>query len=129
MNHRYGGCSSADLELRFVHFHQLLIPLKTAVYRCLKKKGTLPETNIAPENRSSQKESSIPTIHFQGRAVSFREGTFLCFPGSSIFLIPTPTLVIGPPNRILASVRAFIFTVFSKRRYWTDLKCKASYDL
>ena len=26
---------------------------------------TLPETNIAPENRPSQKESSIPTIHFQ----------------------------------------------------------------
>ena len=26
---------------------------------------TLPETNIAPENRPSQKETSIPTIHFQ----------------------------------------------------------------
>ena len=26
----------------------------------------LPETNIAPKNRSFQKESSIPTIHFQG---------------------------------------------------------------
>ena len=25
---------------------------------------TLPETNIAPENRPPQKESSIPTIHF-----------------------------------------------------------------
>ena len=25
---------------------------------------TLPETNIAPENRPSQKETSIPTIHF-----------------------------------------------------------------
>ena len=28
---------------------------------------TLPETNIAPENGPSQKESSIPTIHFQER--------------------------------------------------------------
>ena len=28
------------------------------------QKCTLPETNIAPENRPSQKESSIPTIHF-----------------------------------------------------------------
>ncbi len=28
---------------------------------------TLPETNVAPENRPSQWESSIPTIHFQGR--------------------------------------------------------------
>ncbi len=27
---------------------------------------TLPETNIAPENRPSQEETSIPTIHFQG---------------------------------------------------------------
>ena len=26
--------------------------------------ATLPETNIAPENRPSQKETSIPTIHF-----------------------------------------------------------------
>ena len=28
--------------------------------------NTLSETNIAPENRPSQKETSIPTIHFQG---------------------------------------------------------------
>ena len=35
---------------------------------------TLPETNIAPENRPSQKEISIPTIHFQVY-VSFREYT------------------------------------------------------
>ena len=28
---------------------------------------TLPETTIAPENRPSQYESSIPTIHFQVR--------------------------------------------------------------
>ncbi len=27
---------------------------------------TLPETNIAPENRPPQQESSLPTIHFQG---------------------------------------------------------------
>ncbi len=37
---------------------------------------TLPKTNIAPGNRPSQKESSIPTINFQVRAVSFREGIF-----------------------------------------------------
>ena len=30
------------------------------------QKITLPKTNIAPEHRSSQKESSIPIIHFQG---------------------------------------------------------------
>ena len=38
---------------------------------------TLPETNIAPENGPSQKEIHIPTIHFQGRTVSFREGNYL----------------------------------------------------
>ena len=35
---------------------------------------TLPETNIDPEKRPSQKETGIPTIHFQVRTVSFREG-------------------------------------------------------
>ena len=34
---------------------------------------TLPKTNIALENRPFQKESSLPTIHFQVRTVSFRE--------------------------------------------------------
>ena len=29
-----------------------------------KKIYTLPETNIAPENGSSQKETNIPTIYF-----------------------------------------------------------------
>ena len=35
---------------------------------------TLPKTNIAPENKPSQKENHLPTIHFQVRTVSFREG-------------------------------------------------------
>ena len=30
--------------------------------------------NIAPENIPSQKESGLPTINFQGRAVKLREG-------------------------------------------------------
>ena len=34
---------------------------------------TLPKTNIAAENRPSQKETSLPTIHVQVRAVSFRD--------------------------------------------------------
>ena len=38
---------------------------------------TLPKTNIAPETRSAQKDMNLPTIDFQGRAVSFWEGTFL----------------------------------------------------
>ena len=40
-----------------------------------KTKGfTLPKTNIAPENRPFQHESSLPTINFQVQTVSFREG-------------------------------------------------------
>ena len=39
--------------------------------------GTLPETNIAPENRPSEKEHSIPTIHVQVQTVSFREGIYV----------------------------------------------------
>ena len=45
--------------------------------------GTLPETNIAPENRPSQKETSIPTIHFQGRAVSFRDCKYTVRPSGN----------------------------------------------
>ena len=48
----------------------------------LKSKLTLPETNVAPENRPSQKESSIPTIHFQVQTVSFREGIYVNLQGS-----------------------------------------------
>ena len=33
-----------------------------------------PGTNITPEKRPSQKEGSLPTIHFQGQTGSFREG-------------------------------------------------------
>ena len=46
-------------------------------------RDTPPKTNIAPENRLSQKETSIPTIHFQVQTVSFWEGIFrfpaICF--------------------------------------------------
>ena len=31
----------------------------------MSEKLTIPETNIAPENRPPQRETSIPTIHFQ----------------------------------------------------------------
>ncbi len=42
---------NVDLPEFFQFMHELVV--------------TLPETNIAPENRPSQKETSIPTIHFQ----------------------------------------------------------------
>ena len=39
---------------------------------------TLPETNTSPQKMASQKEISLPTIHFQVRTLSFREGICLC---------------------------------------------------
>ena len=36
--------------------------------------SSLPETNIAATRKPFQKETSLPTIHFQVRTVSFREG-------------------------------------------------------
>ena len=50
-------------------------------------KMTLQETNIAPENRPDpkRKRESIPTIHFQVRTVSFRDGIFLVFQKSDVF--------------------------------------------
>ena len=40
--------------------------IETLLLRPMKNRHTLPQTNIAPENRPSQKETSIPTIHFPG---------------------------------------------------------------
>ena len=42
----------------------LSLSTETSTYEGLDE-ITLPKTNIAPENRPSQKETSIPTIHFQ----------------------------------------------------------------
>ena len=49
-----------------------MVPKKQG--RVTTQRHTLPKTNTSPENRPYQKESSIPTIHFQVRAASFREG-------------------------------------------------------
>ena len=46
--------------------YEAINPLTTSGLVGTSVSFTLPETNIAPENRVSQKESSIPTIHFQG---------------------------------------------------------------
>ena len=51
----------------------LLMAGEGPVFIC-SKEFTLRETNIAPENRPFQKETSIQNIHFQVRTVSFREG-------------------------------------------------------
>ena len=53
------------------------------------KNTTLPKTNIAPENGPSQKEMSIPTIHFQGLLllVSGRVLFSSFFPGFNLFCV------------------------------------------
>ena len=48
----------------YTTYHPLQEPVKS-----------IDETNIAPENKPSQKESHGPTTIIQGRAVSFRQGT------------------------------------------------------
>ena len=57
---------------------------------------TLPEINIAPETRPPQKETSIPTIFFQGQFASCREGRDEEFPGKShISVCYGPCLPLG----------------------------------
>ena len=51
---------------KYVKFQEFLPLFPTKWPPSSYKQGfTLPETNIAPENRPSQKETSIPTIDFQ----------------------------------------------------------------
>ena len=57
MVHVTGGVSIAIAQMQKINFDKWTPSTKAA---------TLPKTNIAPENRLSQKEISIPTIHFQG---------------------------------------------------------------
>ena len=48
-----------------------LLHQESCTKEIISKSLTLPETNSSPpENRPSQEETSIPTIHFQVRAVS-----------------------------------------------------------
>ena len=67
--------------LRLLSNHFLIRHLKVELITCgfegvegKKKILKNPKTNIAPENRPSQRETCIPTINFQLRTVSFREG-------------------------------------------------------
>ena len=112
--------------------HKYTGPLRfeTAAPTPLKKKVcdwwfTLPETNIALENRLSQKETSITTIHFQVRTVSFRGGTwpfglsvlsifihlrgFLFDPQTEIVTSRHPILkLIIPPKKSSQEAKIFI---------------------
>ncbi len=72
--HRVALLDCQYIPLTYHTFGKLVSHLPP-VTRTRNRRHTLPETNIAPENRPSQKETSIPTIHFQVRAVSFREGS------------------------------------------------------
>ena len=84
IQHRCWGAYSFEMKNYLICFshHESVryIDLRRVVYRDSLKFhpfwtcSTLPETNVAPENRSSQKGTSSPTIHFQVQTVSFREG-------------------------------------------------------
>ena len=50
-------------KVQSVELYDLLNGKSRALKNVLVIHNTLPETNIAPENRPPQKESSIPTIH------------------------------------------------------------------
>ena len=53
--------------------HATRLPVWLLLYL---NRNTHQKTNIVTENRSSQKEFHLPTIHFQGQFVSFREANF-----------------------------------------------------
>ena len=58
---------------------------------------TLPNTNLAPENRPSQKELHLPTIDLQGAfAVSFGEGWV---PLKQVDSRQAPLIMDRPPGR------------------------------
>ena len=59
---------------------------------------TLPEINIAPENRPSQKESSLPTIHVL--VLCFREGSGTMMVSSSWIPIPRPATLSWNGSRM-----------------------------
>jgi len=67
---------SKTLNLKLQVPPGLLANTRKTKTRKPKKPSTLPETNISPENRPGPQigKDRIPTIHFQRRAVSFREG-------------------------------------------------------
>ena len=62
----YRGVRGGGISKRVVYIWWLVLHAKSEsgmdhIFRMY----TLPETNIAPENRPSAKETDIPTIHFQ----------------------------------------------------------------
>ena len=60
---------------------------------------TPPKFNIAPENRPSQKETHLPTIHFQGLCLTSR-GYMLSFLGRSNIIQPYPSRGMTAPQRL-----------------------------
>ena len=66
---------------------------------------TLPEPNIASENRPFQKETHIPTIHFQVRTVSFREDRYFQDGSPEKFQCSTCASITGHLNTSLCMLR------------------------
>ena len=75
--------------------------IKMTLFHIFSVDATLPETNIAPENGPSQRETSIPTIHFQGRLLLvLGRVTNDSYPvHRRSFLVPWPFLQSSVPPR------------------------------
>ena len=59
------ACSTSDLGIDGIDGSRCQGIAKGRFFGLRDTPCTLPKTNIAPENRSSQKETSLPTNHFQ----------------------------------------------------------------
>ena len=107
---------------RFIHIIYMYIFLH--IY-------TLPKFNIAPEKLPSQKESSLPTIIFQGQAVKLRGGMFtlgncvsipqtcLSFPRC---LYPWTSVILQTTSRCFAVCVATSRAISSDIQPWCRVK-------
>ena len=101
------------------------MPWEGLGWRCWGIRCTLPETNIVPANRASEKEISIPipTIHFQ----------VLCFRGCNRFFFNFSSMWFTDVHYFgLTSFAAIAMFFFSKelssgQLVWFDLEMIATY--
>ncbi len=117
-NDPFTSKQSSFIEGPVFHFHDHWRKVFLNVFCHVVDTITLPKTNIAPENRPSQKETSFPTIHFQVQAVSFREGrwhlTESCQDRPSMCIASFPKIGVNCDNC------ALVQCIYSKCGNWTS---------
>ena len=80
--------------------------LQATTHKNITNVSTLPKTNITPENGLSQKKTSFPSINFQVRTPSFREGTppqkiSLATGSSKELSFETSTIIFVSDNQVI----------------------------